>query len=247
MIKVGVFGAHGRMGSEVVAAVQGADDTELVAGIDAADERDAVRGADVVVDFTHPDAVMDNLRWLIEQGIHAVVGTTGFDDAKLAELRGLLDAHPGAKVLIAPNFGVAAVLMMHFAKLAAPYFESTEIIELHHPNKADAPSGTASRTAELVAAARRDAGTPAMPDATTAEVPGARGADIDGVRVHALRITGLIAHQEIVFGTHGETLTIRHDSMNRASFMPGVLLGVREVAGLPDPLTIGLEPLLGLG
>lgn len=234
------------MGSEVVKAVQGAGDTELVAGVDTAEERDAVRGADVVVDFTHPDAVMDNLRWLIENRVHAVVGTTGFDDARLDRVRELLAANPGANVLIAPNFGIAAVLMMSFAAKAAPYFESTEIIELHHPNKADAPSGTASRTAELVAAARERAGSAPMPDATTAEVPGARGADVAGVRVHALRITGMIAHQEVVFGTHGETLRIRHDSMNRESFMPGVLLGVRRVAGLPDRLTLGLEPLLGL-
>ncbi|RCV53089.1 4-hydroxy-tetrahydrodipicolinate reductase [Marinitenerispora sediminis] len=247
MIKVGVFGAHGRMGAEVVRAVEGADDTELVAGVDAAAERDKVLGADVVVDFTHPDAVMDNLRWLVANGIHAVVGTSGFDESKLAELRGLLAEHPGVNVLIAPNFGIAAVLMMHFAQQAAPYFESVEVIELHHPNKADAPSGTAYRTAELVSRARAAAGSAPMPDATTSEIEGARGADVEGVRVHALRITGMIAHQEIVFGTHGETLTIRHDSMNRESFMPGVLLGVRRVAELPDRLTVGLEPLLGLG
>ncbi|WP_083924199.1 MULTISPECIES: 4-hydroxy-tetrahydrodipicolinate reductase [Nocardiopsis] len=246
MFKVGVFGADGRMGSEVVKAVQGADDMELVAGIDHADDREAVLGADCVVDFTHPDAVMDNLEWLIGQGIHAVVGTSGFDEARLDRVRAMLAAKPGARVLIAPNFGVAAVLMMHFARKAAPYFDSTEIIELHHPNKADAPSGTAYRTAELVAEARREAGTAPMPDATTSEIAGARGAEVDGVRVHALRISGLIAHQEVVFGTDGETLKIRHDSMNRTSFMPGVLLGIRKVADLPDPLTLGLEPLLGL-
>ncbi|MCY9782629.1 4-hydroxy-tetrahydrodipicolinate reductase [Nocardiopsis sp. EMB25] len=234
------------MGSEVVKAVQGADDMELVAGIDHADDREAVLGADCVVDFTHPDAVMDNLEWLIGQGIHAVVGTSGFDEARLDRVRAMLAAKPGARVLIAPNFGVAAVLMMHFARKAAPYFDSTEIIELHHPNKADAPSGTAYRTAELVAEARREAGTAPMPDATTSEIAGARGAEVDGVRVHALRISGLIAHQEVVFGTDGETLKIRHDSMNRTSFMPGVLLGIRKVADLPDPLTLGLEPLLGL-
>jgi len=241
-----VFGALGRMGSEVVKAVEAADDTELVAGIDVGDDRGKVLGADVVVDFTHPDAVMDNLRWLIEHGIHAVVGTTGFDDARLAEVRRMLDAKPGVNVLIAPNFGIAAVLMMHFAAKAAPYFESAEIIELHHPNKADAPSGTAYRTAELIGAARAHAGLGDAPDATTSELPGARGAQVDGVRVHALRITGMIAHQEVVFGTHGETLRIRHDSMNRESFMPGVLLGVRKVASLPDRLTVGLESLLGL-
>ncbi|NYE46149.1 4-hydroxy-tetrahydrodipicolinate reductase [Spinactinospora alkalitolerans] len=246
MIKVGVFGAQGRMGSEVVRAVEGAADTELVAAVDAADERAGVLGADVVVDFTHPGVVMDNLRWLIPNGIHAVVGTSGFDEAKLAEVRDLLAENPGVRVLIAPNFGIAAVLMMHFATKAAPYFESTEIVELHHPNKADAPSGTAHRTAELVARARAEAGADPMPDATTSEIEGARGANVDGVRVHALRMTGLIAHQEVIFGTHGETLTIRHDSMNRESFMPGVLLGVRRIADLPEQLTVGLEPLLGL-
>ncbi|MBB6170746.1 4-hydroxy-tetrahydrodipicolinate reductase [Nocardiopsis mwathae] len=246
MIKVGVFGAHGRMGSEVVKAVQEAADTELVAGIDAAGEREKVRGADVVVDFTHPEVVLDNLRWLAANGIHAVVGTSGFDERRLSELRDILARHPGVNVLIAPNFGIAAVLMMNFAAKAAPYFESTEIIELHHPNKADAPSGTAYRTAELISQARADAGAEPMPDATTSEIDGARGADVAGVRVHALRIQGMIAHQEVVFGTHGETLTIRHDSMNRESFMPGVLLGVRSVAGLPEQLTVGLEPILGL-
>ncbi|GAA3758747.1 4-hydroxy-tetrahydrodipicolinate reductase [Salinactinospora qingdaonensis] len=246
MIKVGVFGADGRMGAEVVKAVNAAEDTELVAGIDAGDEREAVRGAEVVVDFTHPDAVMDNLRWLVANGIHAVVGTTGFDEPKLAELRELLAKHPEVRVLIAPNFGIAAVLMMHFAAKAAPYFDSAEIVELHHPNKADAPSGTAHRTAGIISQARRQAGSTAMPDATTSEIEGARGADVDGVHVHALRIAGLIAHQEVIFGTHGETLKIRHDSMSRESFMPGVLLGVRRVAGLPDQLTLGLEPLLDL-
>jgi 4-hydroxy-tetrahydrodipicolinate reductase len=234
------------MGSEVVRAVQGADDMELVAGVDAPGDRDAVLGADCVVDFTHPDAVMDNLEWLIGHGIHAVVGTSGFDEARLERVRRMQEARPGAKVLIAPNFGIAAVLMMHFARKAAPYFDSTEIIELHHPNKADAPSGTAYRTAELVAEARREAEAAPMPDATTSEIPGARGADVEGVRVHALRIAGLIAHQEVVFGTDGETLKIRHDSMNRTSFMPGVLLGVRGVGGLSDPLTVGLDALLDL-
>ena len=234
------------MGSEVVKAVQAADDMEFVAGVDAGDDREAVRGADYVVDFTHPDVVMDNLEWLIANGIHAIVGTSGFDETKLAKVRRMQRERPGTKVLIAPNFGIAAVLMMHFAKKAAPYFDSTEIIELHHPNKADAPSGTAYRTAELVAEARREAGTAPMPDATTSEIPGARGADVDGVRVHALRIQGLIAHQEVVFGTDGETLKIRHDSMNRASFMPGVLLGIRKAADLSDDLTLGLEPILNL-
>ncbi|WP_211351742.1 4-hydroxy-tetrahydrodipicolinate reductase [Haloactinospora alba] len=246
MIKVGVFGANGRMGSEVVRAVTQAADTELVAAVDEASQRESAGGADVVVDFTHPDAVMDNLRWLVANGIHVVVGTSGFDEARLSEVRDLLAHHPGVRVLVAPNFGIAAVLMMHFAEKAAPFFDSAEIVELHHPNKVDAPSGTAQRTAELVSRAREQAGADAMPDATTSEAPGARGADVAGVPVHALRMAGSIAHQEVLFGTHGETLKIRHDSMSRESFMPGVLLGVRQVADLPQQLTVGLEPLLGL-
>ncbi|TQN31005.1 dihydrodipicolinate reductase [Haloactinospora alba] len=241
-----MFGANGRMGSEVVRAVTQAADTELVAAVDEASQRESAGGADVVVDFTHPDAVMDNLRWLVANGIHVVVGTSGFDEARLSEVRDLLAHHPGVRVLVAPNFGIAAVLMMHFAEKAAPFFDSAEIVELHHPNKVDAPSGTAQRTAELVSRAREQAGADAMPDATTSEAPGARGADVAGVPVHALRMAGSIAHQEVLFGTHGETLKIRHDSMSRESFMPGVLLGVRQVADLPQQLTVGLEPLLGL-
>ncbi|QVQ53651.1 4-hydroxy-tetrahydrodipicolinate reductase [Spiractinospora alimapuensis] len=246
MIRVGVLGAKGRMGSEVVRAVSEAEDMTFVAGVDTGGDRSALSSADVVVDFTLPDGVMDNLRWLIDNGIHAVVGTTGFDEARIAELRELLERTPGSRVLIAPNFGIGAVLMMHFAAKAAPYFDSAEVVETHHPRKVDAPSGTAVRTAQLMAEARDRAGSPPMPDATTDELPGARGADVDGIRVHALRMAGHIAHQEVVFGGHGETLRIRHDSMSRESFMPGVLLGVREVDRLPEPLTIGLEPLLGL-
>lgn len=246
MINVGVFGAKGRMGAEVVRAVHGADDMEFVAGVDDGEDRSPALAAEVVVDFTVPGAVMGNLRWLIANGIHAVVGTTGFDDARIAEIRGLLAEHPGVRVLIAPNFGIGAVLMMHFAAKAAPYFESAEVVETHHPNKVDAPSGTAHRTARLIAQARRESASNPMPDATTDALPGARGADVDGVRVHALRMSGHIAHQEVVFGGHGEVLKVRHDSMSRESFMPGVLLGVREVATLPEPLTAGLEPLLGL-
>ncbi|MFC5181003.1 4-hydroxy-tetrahydrodipicolinate reductase [Actinomadura harenae] len=248
MIRVGVLGARGRMGSEVCRAVDGADDLELVAAIDQGGDLDelAAAKAEAVVDFTHPDVVMDNLRHLVAHGIHAVVGTTGFDAARLDDIRSWQAETPGGKVLIAPNFGIGAVLMMHFATKAAPFFESVEIVELHHPNKADAPSGTARRTAELVAAARAEAGTAPSPDATSQEIPGARGADVEGVRVHAVRLSGLIAHQEVLLGGHGETFTIRHDSMNRESFMPGVLLGVRKVAGLPDRLTIGIESMLGL-
>jgi 4-hydroxy-tetrahydrodipicolinate reductase len=230
------------MGSEVVRAVQAAEDLELAAAYDVDDELD-LSGADVAVDFTHPDSVMSNLRACIDAGVHAVVGTTGFDETRLTELRGWLDDAPRVGVLVAPNFGVAAVLMMQFAAKAAPFFESVEIVELHHPRKADAPSGTARRTAELVAEARK--GMPPMPDATTTSLEGARGSDVAGVRVHAVRLDGLVAHQEVLLGGHGESLTIRHDSYDRASFMPGVLLAVRAVASRPG-LTVGIEPLLDI-
>jgi 4-hydroxy-tetrahydrodipicolinate reductase len=229
------------MGSEVVRAVEAADDLRIVASLDAGDPLD-LSGADVAVDFTSPDAVMENLRACIDSGVHAVVGTTGFDDARLDEVRGLLDG-TDVGVLVAPNFGVAAVLMMQFAASAARFFEAVEIVELHHPRKADAPSGTARRTAELVAAARE--GLDPMPDATTTALDGARGADVAGVRVHSVRLAGLVAHQEVLLGGAGESLTIRHDSYDRASFMPGVLLGVRSVAARPG-LTVGLEHLLEL-
>jgi 4-hydroxy-tetrahydrodipicolinate reductase len=241
-VKVGVLGARGRMGSTVCAAVEAADDLTLTAAVDVGDDRDPLRAAEVVVDFTSPGAVMDNLRWCIGEGLHCVVGTTGFDDDRLDELRFLLRGHGSVGVLIAPNFGIAAVLMMRFAAQAAPYFTSAEIVELHHPDKVDAPSGTARRTAELIAAARRGK---ASPDATTHSLDGARGADVDGVRVHAVRLAGLVAHQEVLLGGSGETLTIRHDSLSRESFMPGVLLAVRNVATRPG-LTVGIEGLLGL-
>jgi 4-hydroxy-tetrahydrodipicolinate reductase len=244
-IKVGVLGARGKVGSEVCRAIEAADDTELVAAIDADDEIDALvsAGAEVVVDFTHPDVVMDNLEFCIDHGIHAVVGTTGFDEGRLATVRGWLESSPATGVLVAPNFSIGAVLMMRFAAEAAPFYESVEIVELHHPDKADAPSGTARRTAELVAEARRAAGSGPAPDATSTSLDGARGADVDGVRVHALRIRGLVAHQEVVLGGLGETLTIRHDSLDRASFTPGVLTGVRRVRSHPG-LTVGLEAFL---
>jgi 4-hydroxy-tetrahydrodipicolinate reductase len=241
MTRVAVFGARGRMGSEVVRAVEAADDLQLVAALDVGDELD-LSGADVAVDFTHPDAVMGNLRACVAAGVHAVVGTTGFDEERLTELRSLTEG-TDVGILVAPNFGIAAVLMMQFAAQAARYFDSVEIVELHHPNKADAPSGTARRTAELVAAAR--AGMAPMPDATSSALDGARGADVDGVRVHAVRLAGLVAHQEVLLGGSGESLTIRHDSYDRASFMPGVLLGVREIGSRPG-LTVGLEHLLDL-
>jgi 4-hydroxy-tetrahydrodipicolinate reductase len=247
LIAVAVLGARGRMGQQVCAAVDAAADLDLVAAIDLGEPLTSAvdAGAKVLVDFTHPDAVMDNLRFAVDHGMHAVVGTTGFTDDRYRTLRDWLAGHPELGVLVAPNFGIGAVLAMKFAQLAAPYFESAEVIELHHPQKVDAPSGTAATTARLIAAARSRAGMGAAPDATTAELPGARGADVDGVRVHSVRATGLVAHQEVLFGTEGETLTIRHDSLNRSSFMPGVLLAVREVGNRPG-LTVGLDSLLGL-
>jgi 4-hydroxy-tetrahydrodipicolinate reductase len=198
---------------------------------------------EVVIDFTHPDAVMDNLKFLIDNGIHAVVGTTGFTDARLTQVRSWLEESQTTAVLIAPNFAIGAVLSMHFAKQAARFFESAEVIELHHPQKADAPSGTAARTAKLIAEARKDL--PPNPDATSTGLKGARGADVDGIPVHSVRLAGLVAHQEVLFGTQGETLTIRHDSLDRTSFVPGVLLAVRRVRERPG-LTVGIEPLLDL-
>jgi 4-hydroxy-tetrahydrodipicolinate reductase len=240
MTGVGVLGGRGRMGTEVCSAVEATDDLDLVASVDVSDPLDALRDADVVVDFTTPGVVMDNLKWCIDAGRHVIVGTTGFDDERIETVRGWLADAPGVGVVIAPNFGIGAVLMMRFAAEAAPYFDSVEIIELHHPNKVDAPSGTARRTAELVAAAR--SGKPS-PDATTEALGGARGAAVDGVRVHAVRLAGLVAHQEVLLGGHGETLTIRHDSLSRESFMPGVLLAVRQVSQRPG-LTLGIDDLL---
>lgn len=244
-MRVGVLGAKGKVGVTMVEAVQAADDLTLSAGVDAGDPIGALvdTGTDVVIDFTHPDVVMDNLKFLIDNGIHAVVGTTGFTDERIAQVRDWLAAKPEVAVLIAPNFAIGAVLSMHFAQQAARFFESVEVIELHHPQKADAPSGTAARTARLIAEARR--GMSANPDATSTGLPGARGADVDGIPVHSVRVAGLVAHQEVLFGTQGETLTIRHDSIDRTSFVPGVLLAVRNIARQPG-LTIGIEPLLDL-
>ncbi|HEY8471395.1 MAG TPA: 4-hydroxy-tetrahydrodipicolinate reductase [Natronosporangium sp.] len=244
-IRVGVLGARGRMGTEVCRAVDAAPDMELVAMIDQGDwlfnASDA--GAEVIVDFTTPDVVMDNLHWCIDQGINVVVGTSGFTEQRLSRVRSWLEHKPEVGVVIAPNFAVGAVLMMEFAARAAKFFESVEIIEQHHPDKVDAPSGTALRTAEVVAQARAAAGMPPMPDATKSELAGARGAQVEGVRVHSVRARGLVAHQEVVFGTTGETLSVRHDSYDRVSFMPGVLLAVRAVRHRPG-LTVGLGPLL---
>jgi 4-hydroxy-tetrahydrodipicolinate reductase len=244
--RVGVIGALGRVGSSIVAAVQAAPDLELAAAIDQGDPLEALvdAGCQVVVDFTHPDTVLADVEFLVAQGIHAVVGTTGWDDEKLDQVRRWLEASPATGVLVAPNFAVGAVLMMRFAAQAAPFFESVEIVELHHPNKVDAPSGTAASTARAIAEARRAAGSAAMPDATTTSVEGARGAQVDGVAVHSVRLRGLVSHQEVLLGGTGETLTIRHDSLDVSSFGPGVLLGVRNVAAHPG-LTVGLDTYLG--
>lgn len=247
-LRVGVLGARGRVGAAICTAVRDASDLELVAAVDAGDPIETLTAnrAQVVVDFTHPDAVMGNLSYCIEHGIHAVVGTTGFDEPRLEQLRERLAPNPEVGVLIAPNFSIGALLMMKFATIAAPFYESVEIVELHHPTKADAPSGTARRTAELVARARAEHRLPAMPDATTTALEGARGADIDGVRVHSVRARGLLAHQEVILGGAGETLTVRHDSLDRSSFAPGVLAATRVISGRPG-LTVGLENLLDLG
>src|SRR5271154_3606026 len=244
-MRVAVLGSKGKVGATMVQAVEAAEDLSLSAEVDAGDPLSVLTDnkTEVVIDFTHPEVVMENLKFLIDNGIHAVVGTPGFNDERLQQVRSWLAAKSGVSVLIAPNFAIGAVLSMHFAKQAAPFFDSVEVIELHHPQKADAPSGTAARTAALIAEARK--GLPPNPDATSTSLPGARGADVDGVPVHSVRLAGLVAHQEVLFGTLGETLTIRHDSIDRTSFVPGVLLAVRQVAEHPG-LTIGIESLLNL-
>lgn len=233
------------MGAEVCIAVKAADGLQLVAALDLGDDRAVAEAADVAVDFTHPDAVMNNVAWCIQHGIHAVVGTTGFTNEKYDVIRGQLGEDPAVGVLIAANFSIGAVLMMHFAEQAAKFYESVEIVELHHAGKADAPSGTAATTARRVAAARASAGLPPPPDATVQELPGARGASVDGIHVHGVRLRGLVAHQEVLFGAEGESLTIRHDSLDRVSFMPGVIAGVRAVSSRPG-LTVGIDDILGL-
>jgi 4-hydroxy-tetrahydrodipicolinate reductase len=247
-LAVAVLGANGRMGAEAVKAVEAAADMKLVAALGRSDSLDGLvnAGAQVVVDLTVPESTEANVRFAVEHGMHAVVGTTGWDAARLADLEELLGRNAGVGVLIAPNFALGSVLATAFAAKAAKYFESVEVIELHHPDKVDAPSGTAVRTAQLIAAERADAGIGASPDATTTELAGARGCDVDGIRVHSVRLRGLVAHQEVLLGGPGEQLTLRHDSFDRASFMPGVLLGVRNVAGYPG-LTVGLDGYLDLG
>ncbi|MFE5939323.1 4-hydroxy-tetrahydrodipicolinate reductase [Streptomyces sp. NPDC056470] len=247
-LRVAVVGAKGRIGSEAVRAVEAAEDMELVAALGRGDKLEtlAEAGAQVAVELTTPDSVMGNLDYCVRHGIHAVVGTTGWTEDRLAQLNSWLDASPETGVLIAPNFSIGAVLTMKFAQIAAPYFESVEVVELHHPHKVDAPSGTATRTAQLIAAARAEAGLGDQPDATATGLAGARGADVDGVPVHAVRLRGLLAHQEVLLGSEGETLTIRHDSLHHSSFMPGILLGARRVVSTPG-LTFGLEHFLDLG
>ena len=245
-MKVAVLGAKGRMGAEAVAAIKSATDLTLSAALDLGDTLDQLlsTGTEVMVDFTTPDSVMKNLEFAINNGIHVVVGTTGFDDKKLAQLKTLLSNHPKVGALIAPNFGLGAVLMMQFSQTAAKYFESVEIVEMHHAHKVDAPSGTAIRTAQMITDARKQSNKAAMPDATKSELTGARGGKVGDVPVHSIRSHGYVAHQEVIFGDVGETLTIRHDSINRAGFMPGVLIGVRNVAKNPG-LTVGLENYMG--
>jgi 4-hydroxy-tetrahydrodipicolinate reductase len=245
VIKVSVIGAAGRMGSEVCRAVEAAPGLALVARFDQGDDLGDLGGADVVVEFSVPGASASNVAHCIDHGTHVVVGTTGWTQDKLEIVRSQLTGKPGIGVLIAPNFAIGAILMMSFAQQAAKYYESVEVVELHHPDKVDAPSGTATRTASLIARARHDAGLDDVPDATTSDRDGSRGASVDGIHVHALRLRGLVAHQEVLFGATGELLTIRHDSFDRVSFMPGVLEGVRQVADHPG-LTVGLEGYLGL-
>ena len=246
-MRVGVIGALGRVGSAMAAAVAAAEDLELVASIDQDDELEALvsAGCEVVVDFTHPDVVLRDVEFLVRNRIHAVVGTSGWDDVRYAQVRSWLKDSPGTGVLIAPNFAIGAVLMMRFAAQAARFFESVEIVELHHPGKVDAPSGTAAATARAVAESRAAAGLGSMPDATTQGLDGARGARVDGIAVHSVRLRGLVSSQEVLLGEAGETLSIRHDSTDVASFAPGVLLGVRSVAAHPG-LTVGLDSYLGL-
>ncbi|QCO97697.1 4-hydroxy-tetrahydrodipicolinate reductase [Arthrobacter sp. 24S4-2] len=247
-LAVAVLGANGRMGAEAVKAVEAAADMKLVAALGRGDSLDQLvdAGAQVVVDLTVPESTEANVRFAVEHGMHAVVGTTGWDAGRLAGLEELLGRNPGVGVLIAPNFALGSVLASAFAAKASKYFESVEVIELHHPDKVDAPSGTAVRTAQLIAAERAAAGVGASPDATTTGLDGARGCDVDGIRVHSVRLRGLVAHQEVLLGGPGEQLTLRHDSFDRASFMPGVLLGVRNVTSNPG-LTVGLDGYLDLG
>lgn len=246
-IKVGVLGAKGRVGQAVVEGVNAAEDLELVATVGRGDSLDllTMNGAEVVVDFTQPGVVMGNLEYCISKGIHCVVGTTGFDEERLAQVEEWTKAEGAGNVLIAPNFAISAVLTMVLARQAAKYFETAEVVEYHHPTKLDAPSGTAIHTAQAIAAARSEAGLGDMPDATEQSLDGARGANVDGVPVHAVRTRGMVAHEEVIFGAQGQSLTIRQDSYDRTSFVPGVLVGVRQIANHPG-LVVGLDSYMGL-
>jgi 4-hydroxy-tetrahydrodipicolinate reductase len=245
MLKVAVIGAYGKLGSQACLAIEGASDLSLVARIGSKDSLQGIvdAGAEVAIDVTRPDAVLANVSYCVSQGVHVVVGTSGVTEAVRSEIAESLAAQPSVGVVVAPNFSVGAVLMMSFAAQAARFFESVEVVELHHARKIDAPSGTASRTAELIAAARDEAGLAAVPDATERSLEGARGAVVSGVHVHSVRLPGLVAHQEVLFGGTGETLTIRHDSTSYASFDAGILLALRSVVDKPG-LTMGLEHLL---
>ncbi|QNH96142.1 4-hydroxy-tetrahydrodipicolinate reductase [Corynebacterium anserum] len=247
MTKVGVLGAQGRVGTAIVAAVEDDENLTLAAALDSGDDLQTLvdNGVEVVVDFTVPDAVMGNVEFCVNNGIHCVVGTTGWTEQKYEQVREWLKASPQTGVLVAPNFAISAVLTMKFAEMAAPFFESAEVIELHHPNKKDAPSGTAVHTAEGIARSRRNAGLGTQPDATEQSLEGARGANVDGIPVHAVRMTGMVAHEQVIFGTRGQSLTIKQDSYDRDSFVPGVLIGVEKITAHPG-LTIGLESFLGL-
>ena len=244
-LRVGVTGARGRMGAAVVEAVLAAPEMELAAALDIGDSLDELvaQSCDAVIDFTTPDAVMGNLEFAIGAGMHCVVGTTGFDDDRLARVQEWTAGHSGVGVLIAPNFSIGAVLMTHLSARAARYFESVEIVELHHPDKVDAPSGTAAHTAAAIAHARADL-QPA-PDATVSQLDGARGARVDDIPVHSIRLRGLVAHQAVLFGGPVDTLSIRHDSIDRGCFMPGVILAARRVGEHPG-VTVGLADYLDL-
>lgn len=246
-IKVGVLGAQGRVGKAIVEGVNAEDDLELVAEISRGDDLQQLvdNHAEVIVDFTQPDSVMGNLEFCIANGIHCVVGTTGFDKECLDQVEQWTRQEGAGNVLIAPNFAISAVMTMVLAKQAAKFFETAEVVEFHHPTKLDAPSGTAIHTAEAIAQARRDADLGEMPDATEKSLEGARGANVDGIPVHAVRTRGMVAHEEVIFGAQGQSLTIRQDSYDRSSFTPGVLVGVREIAQHPG-LVVGLDKYLGL-
>lgn len=245
MTSVAVLGAQGRMGSTSVRALEAADGLEVVARIDVGDDLEPVAGADIALVFTTPDVALDHVLWCVEQGVHVVVGTSGFDEAKVARVREAVEQTDDVAVLVVPNFSIGAVLMMRFAAVAAPFFESVEVIEMHHPDKVDAPSGTAVRTAEVIARSRAEAGAAPMPDATRDDPDGARGATVDGVPVHAVRARGFVASQEVLLGGEGEIMSLRHDSSTRESFMPGVVAAVRAVPSLTG-VTLGLDAVLGL-